>query len=255
MNHVRANLLLKGALCTEWKVTHTHTRWPVAGSSGSESQRSSLGVSYVEHDRHRLVEHCCIAGICSAHPLFSFYLPFSVHILSSLSPAFSPTSLFLSILYLPPSPLHLLLSSKPYPFLLSLPLFLTSYLFSHFSTSLPPSCPLHLLSFLTCFPSLSFLSILFSSFPVSIFFLYLLSVFLITLFSCLFLISTSLRCPPLSSSVLPSPFTLALCPPPLHFYFLHSILASFGSPYIYIYINNEQRNVRSVLRDDQIPQG
>ena len=41
MNHVSANLLFKGALRTEWKVTHmhahtcththTHMRWPVAG--------------------------------------------------------------------------------------------------------------------------------------------------------------------------------------------------------------------------------
>jgi len=73
VNHVRANLLLKGTLCTEWKVSlslsHTHTHTVATGwfaASSSESQRSSLGVSYAEHDRHRLVEHCCIAGICSA---------------------------------------------------------------------------------------------------------------------------------------------------------------------------------------------
>lgn len=92
MNHIRANLLLKGNLNTEWKVhtnTDAHTQSDWFAASSSESQRSSLGVSYAEHDRHRLVEHYFIAGICSAllRSPFSFYLHcFS---LSLLHPAFS----------------------------------------------------------------------------------------------------------------------------------------------------------------------
>lgn len=71
------------------KHTDAHTQSDWFAASSSESQRSSLGVSYAEHDRHRLVEHYFIAGICSAllRSPFSFYLHcFS---LSLLHPAFS----------------------------------------------------------------------------------------------------------------------------------------------------------------------
>lgn len=71
--------------------TQTHTGWYVASSG--ESQRSSLGVSYAEHDRHRLVEHYFIAGICSPLLLTPFFfLPPSFH---SLHPVFAPQLLSL----------------------------------------------------------------------------------------------------------------------------------------------------------------
>lgn len=49
MNHVRANLLLKGALCTVrvWAHTHSHARGPVAG----------LYPAVMSHHGHHLVFH------------------------------------------------------------------------------------------------------------------------------------------------------------------------------------------------------